>query len=302
MGHTPGRIATANGKNGILAARLFNFDIGKHELKKEHKDWLKAEVVGRLQSGGSMFVVGLASRTDTDAHNMVLSRRRADALIQFLRKESPNNFKIALDIALGERAAQFAGVRDGHEDENWRAVALSVWNRRDPPPMPVIPTPPPPPLVEVRSFVEFLTEQKIRGGTGDDPPGAVALNDLSMNLAQSMWGGNTFMKEVKRRVPATYKVIEVLALRNSNGSELGIAAVSITSCQVAYKWGMRTKPCLLINGYWRTGPYVNSDPTVYRMSDDQADMWVDTPFKALKSLDDWNLPALSYDDYRRGKL
>lgn len=283
-----------------MAARLFNFEVGNHELKREHEDWLRSNVVGLLKRGGSIWIAGLASRTDTDASNMVLSRKRADALILFLRKESPNNFTITVDFAFGERAARFSGSPDGAEDEDWRAVVLSVWNRRDPPPVPVLPAP----TREVRSFVKFLAEQKLRGGTAGDPSTTGLLNDTATAMADDLFGGsNGFSEEVKRRVPANYKVTEILTLRDTSGSvELGVAGVQISSCNVSYKWGVRQRPCLLIHGYWRKGAAINDDPEVMRLSDSQADMWLGDPFKALKSLDDWNLQRLSYKDYTQGKL
>jgi outer membrane protein OmpA-like peptidoglycan-associated protein len=138
----PGRIFAFGHQKDMVTARIFNFGIAKHELKREHEDWLRRNVVDLLKRGGSISLVGLASRTDTDAHNMILSRRRADSVIGFLRRESPNNFKVALDVALGERVAKYAGVRDGVEDENLRAVMISAWELPNPPP----PPPPPPPM------------------------------------------------------------------------------------------------------------------------------------------------------------
>jgi outer membrane protein OmpA-like peptidoglycan-associated protein len=120
----PGKTYVIQQNRNSVSARLYNFGIGKDVLKIEHKTWLVSNVVGLLKGRGSISLTGLASRTDTDTFNMSLSIRRAESVISFLRTHSPNNFKVEFQIAAGERAAQFAGVKDGVEDENWRPESL----------------------------------------------------------------------------------------------------------------------------------------------------------------------------------
>jgi hypothetical protein len=139
----PGRILLDSQDKNKVTAVLYNFDIAKHELKPEHADWLRRNVVPLLRAGGSMVILGLASPSGPEGFNEPLSQRRIDAVVAFLRKESPNNFKIAFDLAAGEKWARALGVRDGTEDEKWRSVVLSAWNRPTPPP----PPPPKPPTV-----------------------------------------------------------------------------------------------------------------------------------------------------------
>jgi len=125
----------------VITAKLYNFGIGKFDIKPEHYNWLLAFVAPKLRNGGSMSIVGLASRTGADAMNMKLSENRLHAVIDLLRKEAPNNFQVAIELALGERAAWLAGVKDGVEQEGWRAVVISVWDKPTPPPPPPTPRP-----------------------------------------------------------------------------------------------------------------------------------------------------------------
>jgi hypothetical protein len=124
-----------------IAAKLFNFEVGKFAIKPEHSSWLISVVAPKLRGGGSLTIIGLASRTGSDDFNMQLSDNRMRAVIDLLRKQVPNNFKVAHEVAKGERAAMYAGEMDGVENESWRGVIISVWNKPNPPP----PPPPPPP-------------------------------------------------------------------------------------------------------------------------------------------------------------
>src|SRR5262245_33863124 len=100
------------GQGEVITAKLYNFGIGKFDIKPEHRDWLQAVVAPKLRSGGSMAIVGLASRTGSDAMNMKLSENRLHAAVDLLRKQVPNNFQVAIELAMGERAAWLAGVKD----------------------------------------------------------------------------------------------------------------------------------------------------------------------------------------------
>ena len=124
-----------------IAAKLFNFEVGKFAIKPEHSNWLISVVAPKLRDGGSLTIIGLASRTGSDVFNMRLSQNRLQAVIDLLRRQVPNNFKVALEVAKGERAAMYAGDKDGVENESFRSVIISVWNKPNPPP----PPPPPPP-------------------------------------------------------------------------------------------------------------------------------------------------------------
>jgi hypothetical protein len=293
----PGRIFVFDHQKDVVTARLFNFGIAKHRLKPEHEDWLTRNVVGLLQGGGSMWITGLASPSDTDAFNLALSRRRADAVIGFLRNQAPNNFEIALDLALGERAARFAGVSDGTEDENWRAVILSAWQRSKPPPPPHVPQPR---QVERRWYVSFLTQVSSTAPSGD-PPSTERLFKISNALAQKYWLLGHLSEEKKSWEPETNQVVKISTFREEAETNLGIATTTIVGCVVRYEWGVRKGPCLLIDGQWRGGAFKHNDPFVYKLTNAQADLWVNDPYTAFNSLRGWNLDRYSYDDYLLGK-
>jgi hypothetical protein len=154
---SPGKIYEySQGPNGITA-KLYNFEIGKFDIKTEHFNWLIAVVVPKLRNGGSISIVGLASRTGTDAFNMKLSENRLHAVLNWLRAAVPNGFQVGIEVAVGERAAWLAGVKDEVEQEGWRAVVVSVWDKPTPPP------PPPPPPVRKPAPIDRTWDKRWLG-------------------------------------------------------------------------------------------------------------------------------------------
>jgi hypothetical protein len=131
---------------------------------------------------------------------MQLSDNRMRAVIDLLRKQVPNNFKVAHEVAKGERAAMYAGEMDGVENENWRGVIISVWNKPNPPPPP---SPPPPPQkpnyypAEPKFFKRWLGfgvksgGQLGIGGVESTTAYVVNLGDLEtfdLQIISSRWG------------------------------------------------------------------------------------------------------------------
>jgi hypothetical protein len=99
----------------------------------------------------------LPSRTDIRAFNKQLSQFRINSVLNFLRKASPNNFKVSIQLAVGEGLAEAKGMRDGMEDKRYRGVMLAAWIRPTPPPPPPLPQPAlPEPMVKRR-----ITNQSI---------------------------------------------------------------------------------------------------------------------------------------------
>ena len=183
-----------------IAAKLFNFEVGKFAIKPEHSNWLISVVVPKLRDGGSLTIIGLASRTGSDDFNMQLSQNRLRAAIDLLRQQVPNNFKVALEVAKGERAAMYAGETDGVENESWRGVIISVWNKPNPPPPPPPPPPQPRPQldpVERKFFKRWLGfgvksgGQLGIGGVESTTAYVVNLGDLEtfdLQIISSRWG------------------------------------------------------------------------------------------------------------------
>ena len=118
---------------------IYNFDIDGDELKEGHREALTSAVVPILSStsGGSVSIVGLASRTGRVAHNDALSGRRARRTLDFLRHAVPRGFPARQVTGFGERKAAQEGVPDGTEDERFRSVV--IFTARGPLPPPNVP-------------------------------------------------------------------------------------------------------------------------------------------------------------------
>ena len=122
---------------------LYNFDIDGSQVKKEHQRALFSMVMPALRSGGSVCIVGLASRSGSMAHNDLLSLERAKNVLKVLRQNVPAGFstrlysgKSATDgqvSGVGERKAKLEGYRDGTEDARFRAVLVFAWPGALPP-------------------------------------------------------------------------------------------------------------------------------------------------------------------------
>jgi len=115
---------------------LFNFDLDSDALKHEHRIGLLDGVVPQLRAGGSLSVVGLASRSGARAHNRALSGGRAERVLAFLRHEVPNGFAAKQVVGFGELKAAEEGQPNGTEDPRFRSVIVLVGRGPEPPPTP----------------------------------------------------------------------------------------------------------------------------------------------------------------------
>lgn len=301
----PGKIRILDRQTDALESLLYNFDIAQHQLKPEHEEWLKYNIAGYLKRGGSIVVVGLASRTATDDFNKRLSQRRLDSVINFLRRESPNNFTVSFQLAMSEGLAEIAGARDGSEDEKWRGVLIAVWERPKPP-TPPPPTPPlsSPAMVERRVYATFLADISQSGGA-DDRRDASAIADGVGQIQLRKRGQYVFDKKMK--IPVTHVIRQIYVWPDTSGSaDYGIYQVNMLRCTVDYEWGRRSRPyCILVNYMDRRpgGRGNMSDPTIALLTDAQADKWVNDPFSALWEMLTGNvkLRYVDYEDYKSGK-
>jgi lysozyme family protein len=133
---------------GLIQATLCGFAIDSAALHPEHCAWLDKHVVPALAGGGSIGMTGVASRSGSAAHNLALSKRRASAVLTYLRRKVRKHvaYRVGSGLrvnsveAVGEAWAKDLGQRDGIEDSDQRAVVLAVWHRPTPPPPPK-PTP-----------------------------------------------------------------------------------------------------------------------------------------------------------------
>jgi hypothetical protein len=124
------------GKNVLMVAKLFNFEIDRDKTRRDH-DLFLGKVVAPLlvaNAASGARIVGLASRSGSASHNLDLSRRRARNV-----ETSLKFFLFANDLvnppsgpprtSVGGQGEQFAanlGVKDGTEDSQFRAVLVTV--------------------------------------------------------------------------------------------------------------------------------------------------------------------------------
>ncbi len=124
------------GRNVLLAANLFNFAIDSDRPLRDHERWL-AKVAAPLltaQSAAGARIVGLASRTGSDAHNLRLSLRRAknigtslSLLIIANDIVNPPNPPPRTSVgAQGEHFAASVGEKKGTEDSRFRSVLVTL--------------------------------------------------------------------------------------------------------------------------------------------------------------------------------
>jgi outer membrane protein OmpA-like peptidoglycan-associated protein len=107
---------------GMIKAALLNFDVDGDQLKPEHRIFPQTKIAPLLQGdNGHIWMQGSASKSWSNTHNMILSRRRVANAAQFLRSLGILDRQMQLD-AVGEELAQSHAL----EDPNDRAVALVV--------------------------------------------------------------------------------------------------------------------------------------------------------------------------------
>ena len=117
---------------------MSNYDIDSDVLKPEHVAFLTSKVAPILAGRRArLFMQGSASSTGTAAHNLALSRRRADNVAAFLQTQGVAASQMQID-AVGEGLAS-TKIPENSDD---RAVALLAAPLFDPPrPKPQQPKP-----------------------------------------------------------------------------------------------------------------------------------------------------------------
>lgn len=111
---------------------LQNFDIDGTEVKPLHQKALKDLIVPRLEDGCSITLVGMADRLGSYQYNLKLSARRADSVLQFLRRQTQKGFRVQQQLADSERRAASRGMRDNTRGDEFRAVAVVLWPNPQP--------------------------------------------------------------------------------------------------------------------------------------------------------------------------
>jgi hypothetical protein len=137
----PGRVTTfPQVPVGGVRATLHNFDIDGPSPKAEHIAFLKSSVIPILAGKNARtWLQGSASRSGTAAHNLVLSRQRADAVVAILLENGVKAAQIHSDAVGAQMATPHVS-----EAELDRAVSLLAAPLvKPPPPPPPRPTPTP---------------------------------------------------------------------------------------------------------------------------------------------------------------
>ena len=111
-----------------LQALLYDFDIDGAELKLSHRQFLQENVVLPLLKDPykkwQLKLRGWASRSGSAAYNVILSSKRVEAVMRFIRNGYHGDI-IFDHEGLGEVPPTLAGRQDGSEDLFYRAVWLS---------------------------------------------------------------------------------------------------------------------------------------------------------------------------------
>jgi hypothetical protein len=168
----PGKVTTDRRVPvGGVRAVLSNYDIDVDTPKPEHIAFLDSRVVPVLvRKRARIFLQGSASRTGSDAHNLALSRRRAEKVAAHLISRGAVSRQIQID-AVGE---SLANPRTP-ENANDRAVALLA--------APLFQLPPPRPPPEPKPNPPTATQFEIRmlGGL-QGGAGPVAVDQLFFEI------------------------------------------------------------------------------------------------------------------------
>jgi hypothetical protein len=128
---------------GGIRAALVNFDIDGDAVKAEHKVFLDAQVVPLLRLPDALCILrGEASHTGSDAHNLDLSKRRAQNVLTFFASRGVFASRVRVQF-VGESLAGASLA----ENSEARAVSVLV-ARTVRVPSPTPPTPTPKPVVD----------------------------------------------------------------------------------------------------------------------------------------------------------
>jgi hypothetical protein len=240
VGRTDGDIVDIS-EPGIVSARLIGFDIDAARLLSRHQRWLDHNIVPVLNGGGSATITGLASRSGSAAHNLDLSKRRASAVVDHLRKKAPGQVLFNMNSgylvksvdALGESLAEYAGQKDGTEDPFYRAVMVSAWHKP-------VPVPPPKPIPDVDEptlkRIKSREWRKFSSRMSDDPAWGQDLGELVGDIITGMTKGGSDTRTYAM-VKARYVISHVFDDFTVN-NDMGFGVSTTRYIQtVEYQWG-----------------------------------------------------------------
>lgn len=259
----PGKVTPLSSMGGTARGRLYNFDVDGARLKHEHEVYLRTHIVPALRSGGSVRLIGLASRTGGAEHNRALSQQRIAAVLAFLRGGAGQAFQVAEQEAEGEEGARLAGVRDGVEGENWRATIVSAWMRPTPPPPPSASEPPPVMLRTVQRSWMMPPQMRARNVSERGSEGA-ALGELFLRMINP---DAAEKNPVYMQLPETYAINRISLTRKTTENQFATG----DTYYMTYEWGPPQE----------TVELVEYDAHRRRVTREQARPWIETPGKIV---------------------
>ena len=223
-----------------VEAHLHGFDVNSDRVPQVHQEWLKHHVVPLLAAGGSVTVVGMASRTGKGSLNQALSERRADAVIKCLRAASQGRgVAVRFKYGVGESEAAHAGQADGTESSYYRAVQISAWDKPVPPPPPLVKKPAGEKVKRVTSRRWYSVDSGSSGGGGnpwqDGGAGALLADLIRKEMARRERGGTD--ERTYAWYPKSWVV--VLVQESFTLSELrgGPVVTRSYDTRIKYHWG-----------------------------------------------------------------
>ena len=163
-GTGPGRIAlNPNAPTGGVRASLVNFDVDGDALKKEHGEFLDRTVVPiMIQQNARLFLQGRASHPGSDAHNMDLSRRRAQGVVAHLKSRGVLEGRMKSEFVGESLAGSFQS-----EDSEARSVSLLAVRLFEVPALgPRLPVPKPAPATPTASAFKIRLLGALSAGIG----------------------------------------------------------------------------------------------------------------------------------------
>ena len=159
----------------FVIVRLYNFDTDWHELKPEHETFLDT-LRSRAKSSGGIYVLGLASRSGGDDHNLKLSQRRREAVVSYVNALAGRT----LPLQGGWAGEQFAfGPKE--DDPYDRAVIMTLWTVHPPPPPTPAPPPPAPSVSTPAKHTRFQIRMTSAFGTPVTMSATFEIEDLDVH-------------------------------------------------------------------------------------------------------------------------
>lgn len=240
MAGSSGQVSELDSGRGTTSARLSQFAVNSDVLLEGHRIWLNDMISPLLRGGGSVSLIGLASRTGSDSHNLALSKRRATAVLAFLRLCTGRSFNHLFSTGTGEAMAALAGQADGTEDGTHRAVLVIAWAEAKPPPQAPRPMPQRAERVISRSASK-LTWPSVDRGTVHD-------GSFGESIA-SIFGPGPKETRSTASYPADYAVNEIHEVKQLEETYSAAGRTLRESIEVRYTWGPMSGTVLWDNRY-----------------------------------------------------